>query len=86
MGCLLAEFKLTAMLFGGERTEEVVRFGCRCFLGVGPLCTLRLSSLTFTSHWRSRRLKKKIFLEAGLVLSGSGLMLLFGNMLLCKAE
>lgn len=33
MGCLLTEFKLTAMLFGGERRKEVVWFGCRCFFG-----------------------------------------------------
>lgn len=61
MGCLLAEFELTAMLFGGGRWGEVggVVVWLRLLFGVCPLCTLHPSSLTFTSHWRVGRRKTR---------------------------
>lgn len=89
MGCLLAEFKLTAMLFGGGRWGD--GGGCcglvaAAFWGLSPLHSPPLlPHFHFPLESRGGE-KHGAFLRAGIVLSGGRLIFLLGNMLPCEAE
>lgn len=85
MGCLLAEFKLTAMLFGGGRWG-VLWFGCGCFLGFVPFALSTPPPSLSLPTGESGGEKHGAFLRAGIVLSGGRLIFLLGNMLPCEAE
>lgn len=74
MGCLLAEFKLTAVLFGGGRRGSGCGLVAAAFWGLSPLHSPPLPPSPSPPRWRVGA-----FPRAGVVLSGGRLIFFSGN-------
>lgn len=96
MGCLLAEFKLTAMLFGGGRRERqggrgggAVGLVAAAFWGLSPLHSPALLPHSHFSQesWEGKATKKHaVCCRVEVELSGGRPNALLENMLSCETE